>query len=375
MGVDRNPCGGGTLSKAHVNGWLMVSPNRVLWVAAAAAVISIGASDLAFGQTRAFQFAAIGDTGYSRKSEQEFERMLAAMNKENLEFVVHVGDFEADPRPYERSPDRISMPCTDESFERVLASFQTSVHPFVLTPGDNDWADCHLLKARKVDPLERLEKVRAMFFPAGRSLGRKTIAVQSQAKEAGFAKFRENLTWSLHGVTFATFHIVGSNDNKGRTPDADAEQAERAAANLAWLKQTFAAAKAANAAGLVLITQANPGFESRWTASLQGRYVRVVPGVDLPKQAGTTPFDGFLDALAAEMDTYDKPTLFIHGDTHLYRINKPLLSQKTKRFFEHFTRLEVFGDPDTHWVRVTVDPAKAGLFVIEPEIVAGNRAN
>jgi hypothetical protein len=103
--------------------------------------------------------------------------------------------------------------------------------------------------------------------------------------------------------------------------------------------------------------------------------VRVVPGVDLPKQAGTTPFDGFLDALAAEMDTYDKPTLFIHGDTHLYRINKPLLSQKTKRFFEHFTRLEVFGDPDTHWVRVTVDPAKAGLFVIEPEIVAGNRAN
>jgi hypothetical protein len=38
-----------------------------------------------------------------------------AMNKENLAFVVHIGDFEADPRPYTRSPDKISMPCTDES--------------------------------------------------------------------------------------------------------------------------------------------------------------------------------------------------------------------------------------------------------------------
>jgi predicted phosphodiesterase len=340
----------------------------------AIALMAFGPSGSALAQNRSFQFAAIGDTGYSKKGEQEFERMLAAMNQESLEFVVHVGDFEADPRPYERNPDRVSMPCTDESYERVLASFETSTHPFILTPGDNDWADCHLLRARKVDPFERLAKVRTMFFPEGRSLGRKTIAVQSQSRDPRFAKFKENLTWSLHGVTFATFHIVGSNDNTGHAPDADAEQAERATANLAWLKDTFAAAKAANATGLVLITQANVGFESRWPASLQGRYVRVVPGAALPKQPAATPFDDFLDSLAGEMDAYDKPTLFIHGDTHLYRINKPLVSKKTKRFFEHFTRLEVFGDPDTHWVRVTVDPAKAGLFVIEPEIVAENRA-
>jgi hypothetical protein len=341
--------------------------------ATAAAIILLAAGSAAFGQS-SFQFAAIGDTGYSKKGEQEFERMLAAINRENLEFVVHVGDFEADPRPYERNPDRVSMPCTDESFARVLASFQNSAHPFVLTPGDNDWADCHLLKARKVDPFERLDKVRTMFFPDGRSLGRRTMAVQSQSRDPRFAKFKENLTWSLHGVTFATFHIVGSNDNKGRSPDADAEQAERAAANLAWLKDTFAAAKASNAAGLVLITQANVGFESRWSPSLQDRYARVVPGVTMPKESVATPFDDFLDLLAGEMDAYDKPILFIHGDTHLYRINKPLLSKKTKRFFEHFTRLEVFGDPDTHWVRVTVDRAKPGLFVIEPEIVAENRA-
>jgi len=340
-------------------------------LAAVALIASLAASQAA---AQKFQFAAIGDTGYSKKSEQEFSRMIAAMNKEDLAFVVHVGDFEADPRPYERSPNTISMPCTDESYRKVLAQFQESSHPIILTPGDNDWTDCHLLKAQKVDPLERLAKVREMFYPDGRSLGRRTIAVESQANDPKFGKFRENLTWSVRNVTFATMHIVGSNDNKGRTPDMDTEAAERTAANIAWLKKAFADAKAKNSPGLVLITQANPGFETHWTPSLTGRYFRVFPGVNPPKESPPSGFDDILNAVAAEMDSYDKPTLFVHGDTHIFHVSKPLVSKKTRRFVDHFTRLEVFGDPDSHWVRVTVDPAKPALFTIEPEIVPENRA-
>jgi hypothetical protein len=56
-------------------------------------------------------------------------------------------------------------------------------------------------------------------------------------------------------------------------------------------------------------------------------------------------------------------------------VNKPLISKKTRRFFENFTRVEVFGDPDTHWVRITVDPSKPELFMIEPEIIPENKAN
>ena len=68
-----------------------------------------------------FQFAAIGDTGYSIQSEAELTRMIAAMNREPLAFVVHVGDFQADPRPYNNAPDRVSMPCIDVSYAKVLA--------------------------------------------------------------------------------------------------------------------------------------------------------------------------------------------------------------------------------------------------------------
>jgi hypothetical protein len=49
--------------------------------------------------------------------------------------------------------------------------------------------------------------------------------------------------------------------------------------------------------------------------------------------------DELLDVLADELETYKKPTLSVHGDTHMFRVGRPLLSKKTKRFFENFTRL------------------------------------
>jgi hypothetical protein len=223
--------------------------------------------------------------------------------------------------------------------------------------------------------MERLAKVREMFFPEGRSMGQRTITVDSQAKEAGFKQYRENLMWSFNGVTFVTLHIVGSNNNKGVTPEMDVEHAERTKANIAWMKKAFAEAKAKNSVGLVLFTQANPGFETHWSPSLLRRYFLNFPEIKVPDKLRPSGYDELLDALAAEMETYKKPTVFVHGDTHLFRVSKPLLSKKTMRFFENFTRIETFGDPETHWIRITVDPAKADLFTVEPEIVPENKAN
>jgi hypothetical protein len=121
------------------------------------------------------------------------------MNSRELEFVTHVGDMMFDPRPYERNPRSRACRCTDENYEYVLGTFQSIRHPVVMTPGDNDWSDAVQFKKVKVDPLERLQKVRSMFFPKGRSLGQRTMAVESQADDPGFAKFVENLTWKIQG--------------------------------------------------------------------------------------------------------------------------------------------------------------------------------
>lgn len=322
-----------------------------------------------------FDFALIGDMPYTRAQEREYQRVLAALNANELAFVAHIGDFQFDARPYNRDPSQAAMPCVEENYQAVLTSFQSVRHPFILTPGDNDWADCAPLAARKVDTLALLERVRTLFFPAGRSLGQRTLPVMQQSADPQYARFRENQRWSVNGVAFVTLHIIGSNDNSGTSPANQAEHAERKAANIAWMKQAFAAARAEGSRGLVILTQANPGFENFWPAAARTRYFLpfIARGQPLPEPK--TPYGDYVRALAAELETYDKPVAYLHGDTHLFRIDKPLYSAKTGRVFENFTRVETFGWPDTHWVRASIDPSDPQLFRFKPEIVPANAAS
>lgn len=355
---------------------MQTSHHRAIGLALLLALSTAGCAGMApQGHSDAFEFGVVGDAPYTQQQGKEFPRVIADMNRSDLAFVVHVGDFQADPREYYRQPKNIAPPCTDATFKTALDLFQTSRHPFVVTPGDNDWTDCHFIKESKVDPLERLDKVRAMFYPAGRSLGQRTMAVTSQAQDRQYAKFRENLKWTHNGVTFVTLHIVGSNDNLGRNAEMDAEHAERSAAAIAWMRAAFASARADGSRGLVILTQANPGFESHWPASLLGRYFRNFSGVKPPSPPKPSGYDRLLEELAEEMETFNKPTAFIHGDTHLFRIDKPLVSRTTSRAFEHFTRMETFGAPETHWTRVIVNPADPQLFTFKAGMVRENRAN
>ena len=343
--------------------------------AIAAVLVLTFAMAFANAQERAFDFGLIGDMPYTRVQEREYQRVLAALNAADLAFVAHIGDFQFDATPYNRNPAVASMPCVDENYQAILDSFQSIRHAFILTPGDNDWSDCWPLEAKQVDPLALLAKIRAMFFPEGKSLGQKPIAVRNQSSDANFAKFRENLRWSMGGVLFVTVHIVGENDNFGRTPEMDAEHSQRKAANIAWLQQAFAEAKTTRSRGLVILTQANPAFETEWPDSAKTRYfLRFVPrGQPVPSRP--LAFGDYLRTLADELETYDKPVAFLHGDTHIFRIDKPLYSRKSNRAFENFTRVETFGWPDSHWVRITVDPADPELFRFKAEVVTGNIVN
>jgi hypothetical protein len=307
---------------------------------------------------------------YTKVQVVEYQRTLAALNAAELSFVVHVGDFQFDATPYNRNPSVADMPCVEENYKAIYDSFQSVRHPFVLTPGDNDWSDCAPLAARKVDVLDLLDRLRTRFYPEGRSLGQRPMPVVSQSSDPRYSRFRENLRWKTGGVVFATIHTVGSNDNTGRGPRTDAEQAERKGANVAWLKAAFA--EAADARGLVILTQANPGFENFWPDSARTRYFLpfIARGQPLPKPASA--YADYIRTLAEALEGFRKPVAFVHGDTHIFRIDNPLFSAKTGRVFENFTRLETFGWPDTHWVRVTIDPADPRLFAFKPEIIPDN---
>jgi hypothetical protein len=166
-------------------------------------------------QSARFEFALIGDMPYDARHEKEFANVMQDINAAELAFVVHNGDFWWDGAAWTEQAGGLA-PCSDEIFQNRLGLAQRSRHPFIFVPGDNEWTDCHRAKPRTYDPLERLTKLRQMFFQGDQSLGQRTIRLTRQSEDSQYAKFRENVRWTHGEVLFVTLHVVGSNNNLGR---------------------------------------------------------------------------------------------------------------------------------------------------------------
>jgi hypothetical protein len=107
------------------------------------------------------------------------------------------------------------------------------------------------------------------------------MRVTRQSEDTRYVKFRENVRWTYGGVMFVTLHVIGSNNNQGRTPEMDADYAERNAANLAWMRQAFDVAKRNGSKAVMIIAQANPRFENTWPSYVQQRYMLGWPRVQV----------------------------------------------------------------------------------------------
>ena len=145
-----------------------------------------------------FEFALIGDMPYDARQEKELANVMREIDAAELAFVVHDGDFWYDGAAWTEQVGGFP-PCGDETFEHRLGLAQSSKHPFIFVAGDNEWADCHRAKPRTYDPLERLAKLRQMFFHGDQSLGRRTIRLTRQSEDSRYANFRENVRWTQGG--------------------------------------------------------------------------------------------------------------------------------------------------------------------------------
>lgn len=294
-----------------------------------------------------FAFAALGDAPYDPHEALRYrivERDLAA---HDLAWVLHVGD------PFWR-------PCSDHAYRKVRAGFDRLPHPVVYTPGDNEWTDCWETGSGGHEPLERLGRLREIFFATpGRSLGRRPMAVVSQAAGgaidgAAGSRLAENVRWEHVGVVAATVHLVGSANGldpfPARTDDDDAEAAARTAAAVAWTRETFAIARRRGAAAVVLGFHADPGFE----------------GVAAEYRKAFAPWPA---VLAEEARRFGRPVLAIHGDSHEFRVDRPLTEGWGGPPVPNLIRLEVPGSPDVGWVRVVVTPGAPEPFAFEERTV------
>lgn len=285
-------------------------------------------------------FALMGDTPYNEAEVKQLDALIDDVNAQNLAFVVHVGDITSGRGP-----------CTDAWFEARQRQYQRLRHPFILLPGDNDWLDCH---RSGFDPMERLDRMRQLFHSGDSSIGQRTLRLERQSSNPRFAEYREHVRWIAGDVVFIGLNVQGSNNNLGRTAAMDEEHRRRMAAVFAWLDESFALAAERRLAGAVILAQANPDFE--------GRYRR--------REGVGDGFEAFRSTLRGHALRFGQPILFVHGDTHMYKQDRPLKNPASGKPIENFVRVEVPGSPQVRWLKAGISRERTELFAITPALPA-----
>jgi hypothetical protein len=310
--------------------------------------------------TDAYTFGLWGDMPYAKAGDNtKLPAVLASINRADLAFSIYDGDIKDG-----------SSACTDSIYTDALAMFGQMKRPVVYIPGDNEWTDCHRLNNGGMDALERLAHIRKVMYPTLASLGQVTMPLTHQGKAAGEA-YVENVRFSHGPVVFVGLNMPGSNNNvilnakecsnkSARKPAqcdaANAEYLERDNANVAWLEQSFQQAKKTAARGVVVVVQGDPGFDLPETEDFDESTLPAVSG-----------YRNFMNQLGKQTAAFAGEVLFVHGDTHSFKLDKPLYSPG--KVLTNFTRIETFGSPNLHWVQVSVDPKAATLFTVRPVMV------
>lgn len=302
-------------------------------------------------KTEKFDFALIGDIPRIGDSALEpdlepFLRLRDEINKaKGIRFVIHNGDYKTG-----------GSECSDENMDRWHDLCNTFTDPFLYIVGDNEWTDCHRRKCGAYNPVERLDALRKKFYSTPFALGERGrnlyLTRQSETtNDSRFEIFSENFRWVYKNVMFVGLNVQGSNNNY--VGDIQEFTLRNEACN-AFLQESFELAKKKANLGIMIIIQASmPQFE------------RI--SNDVPCEG----FESFVSVLTQQTIAFQKPVVLVNGDSHYFRIDKPMYDTNGRRI-ENFTRVETFGAPDVHWVRVHVDFRNPNIFIFNQQIVKDN---
>jgi hypothetical protein len=320
------------------------------------------AVERAMAQDAAYSVGLWGDMPYAKASDQpKIPALIADMNASDIAFSLYDGDIKDG-----------SSKCTDDIYTSAIDMFNSFSKPVFYIPGDNEWTDCHRTNNGGYNNIERLDHLRKVMFATPETFGKEKLTPEHQGKPG--EKFAENVMYSRGGAMFVGLNIPGSNNNKvngdadctkksARTPDQcaadNAEYEERNKANIEWMNAAFAKATKDGDKGVMIVIQADPGFDIPETEE--------VDESRLPDRDG---YAGFLDAMIAATKAYKGQVVLVHGDTHYFKLDKPLAN--ATHMLANFTRLETFGSPNVHWVKVDVDANSRDVFTFLPMIVEAN---
>ncbi|MEO8407575.1 MAG: hypothetical protein ABI476_04020 [Oxalobacteraceae bacterium] len=284
----------------------------------------LAASAVAAAQSESFDFGVIAHAAQFDAGENSLQQAINSSNEDNLAFVVANG-IKSDTES-----------CSDTTYSRSRKIFGRSENALIVSLAASDWVNCKTKNGKSI-AIERLNRVRELFFADDVSFGDTSIPLIRQSSSAKFRSYAENARWEYGDILFATINFPA--DNNHYLPDAgrNSEFEDRAIANREWLERIFIHAAQRKNRAIVLFCDGNPLIvpDAAKLAKLKGRR------------------DGFVEMrrqLTALAKKFPGKVLLLHGQ-----------AQTKPETIQWQANIGSMG-ANTGWAKIRVQPRSRTLF-------------
>jgi hypothetical protein len=187
------------------------------------------------------RFGIIGHS-FNRGGEKQLRQALLDSSEKSLAFVVVTG-IKGEKEG-----------CSDRLYEERRDLIDDAKRPMIVAPAGSDWTECKN-SAGKRNPIERLNRMRELFFGEPRSLGQDKIAVTRLSTSPRFRSYAENGHWEIGKVLYATINLPANNNHFLPEAGRNNEFEDRLVANRFWLNRLFSLARTDKVAAIVLFSE------------------------------------------------------------------------------------------------------------------------
>lgn len=188
----------------------------------------------------AYQFGVIGHS-VKNGGDAQLRKALAERGDAQA-FVVVTGIKGA------------AEPCSDKVYGERRELLDGAASPVIAALAASDWSDCRNSAGRSA-AIERLNRLRELYFGDASSLGARKLAVTRQSATAKFRSYAENAHWVVGKVLYATVNLPANNNHFRPEAGRNSEYEDRLVANRFWLNRLFALAKRDHLDAVVLFSE------------------------------------------------------------------------------------------------------------------------
>ena len=275
-----------------------------------------------------------------RNDESQLREVLGATDFERFAFVLVNGIKQG------------SESCHDELYQQRKALLDNARNRVVVSLAASDWTAC-LNGQNKPAAIERLNRLRELFFNDEAAPERDTLRQLHQSGSAKFRNYVENARWQIRGIQFATVNLPADNNHYLSEAGRNSEFEDRQIATNDWLQRIVSAASRNKLPVIVLFCDGNP----------------MAPAAPEPLFGSPSRRDGFrevrrkITALAAK---YRGNILIVHGQAGATGAKPAAIVWQ-----KNIGSLAAGQGSASAWMKLTVNPAAANPFRVTNQPVTG----